>query len=467
MKQKLVMGAAFAIAALISLRSAGQECDKGVTVYFSSGQKDLTALDKSRIDSLNKVFKNLNINYVEIAGHADQKGSDLFNYILAGKREKTVKKELVRGDFPKDAEVKEFNFGESRPRYLDEANMGRNRRVEIFFTRLEDGKLVLTKPSGSGIKIDKDFFSKCGLCGSFASITELKTKEEAAANNVPLKSSDGSEYSTAGLIRFHFECDKQRRECTTAEIRVASATSEEGMQLWEASGEGSEVNWTLRKEDVTYDNATHAYVTNAKICSDVWYSIGKEEPRANTIYVKLPKLQRQSDASLFITDEENTQPLEVHMNPEGFSTSCMECMDKLTLNDSGMADNGFVYYYAGELKPALVRTEKKNSYYELSLDSYKPIINYSDSVIILKIPKKYATKVKMYLPALDSTLAVRHYEKSDTKFRLKKPSHAFAITLTPQKNTTYRIDDDKLRLKYNKRKRLYFAKIKKKDLVQK
>jgi hypothetical protein len=465
MKEKLLMGAVFAFTALFSLKSGAQECDKGVTVYFDLAQKQVKASDKARLDSLNKAFKELKINYVEIAGHADQKGSDAYNLKLAGERERTVKTQLMKGNFPKNAEVREFNFGESKPKYTtgDETILGKNRRVEIYFAQLENGKLVLAQPSGSSVRIDKNFFGTCGLCGSFASVTELKSADEAASNGIPLKS-DGSEYSTVGMIKFHFDCDKQKEACTMAEIRVAASSAQEGIQLYEYKGLSG---WTARPEEVKYDATTNSYIVNANICSDVWFNLGKEEERMNTINIKLPKLTRENDASVYIGQEEDAQKVELRRNGEGFTTQCLNCMDNLTLSDSGVADNGFVYYYAGDLRPALVRTDKKTNYYELSLDSYKPVINYSDSVIIVKIPKKYATKVKMYIPTLDSSLAVRHYEKSETKFRLKKPSHDFALTMQPDKNTIYRVEDENLKIKYKKSKRLYYAKIKKKDLIKK
>jgi hypothetical protein len=274
------------------------------------------------------------------------------------------------------------------------------------------------------------------------------------------------EYTTSGMVLFQFSCSERKDPCANAEIKIPASAAESDVHLWEASGQGSSIKWVKRDEEVKYDEAEHAYMVNARICNSVWLNIGRELPRANTISIKLPQLTRERDAAVYVNQEDEAKPLNLTITREGFIARCMDCMDNLTLNDSGIADNGFVYYYDGELKPALVKTDKKTSYYELSLANYKPKINYSDSVIIVKIPRKFANKVKMYLPQLDSSLTVRHYEKSKTLFKLKKPSHEFALTMAPDKTKTYRVDEKKLHVKYKKRKKLYFAKLRKSDIEQ-
>lgn len=468
MKQHLMMGAVLAMAALTSFHAKAQqqECDNGLTVYFGLNQNDIEAMDKAKLDSLRKVIKEQNLNYVEIGGHADQKGSDDYNYKLAGLREKRVKSLLVNGSFPKNVEIKEYNFGESKPKYTegDETILGKNRRVEIYFASLENGKLMLRQPTGTSVGIDKSFFSTCGLCGSFATVNEVRSEAEAKQNNISLATNDGADLTTAGMIKLHFDCDKQKDACTVAEIKIPADKVEGDVSLWEATGQGSDMKWSPRTEEVKYDAAAGAYRVNAKVCNDVWLNIGKEMPRFNTLSVKLPDLQRDRDVLAFNNEGDQPETMKVTVTADGFTTQCMDCMEFVTVNDSGVADNGFVYFYDGDLQPTLVRNDNKTSYYELTMAHYKPNINYSDSVIIVKIPKKYATRVKMYLPALDSSLTVRHYGKSEKLFRLKKPSHEYALTLTPKKNTTYRIEDEQLKVKYNARKKMYFAKLKKKDI---
>lgn len=462
-----------AIFAFYCPHSFSQGCDKGLLVNFASNRSDLGAPERQKLDSLGNRLNSLTDVYIEIYGHTDPKGTEEFNMKLADERIKAVSGYLKKAAKGKELDLKEFNFGENKLLYQEEQEelLAKNRRVEVHVFPLTNGKISLAQKGGSVVRIDKSYFAGCGICGPRMAITEVLSSEEAAANNVPLTTADGTEWMTAGMIRLQTECPELMKSCAMAEIRIPAETQDNELAILQSAGQGADLRWTARNEVLEYDAEKREYFFNAELCNETWISIGKVINREDIVHVQLPVLLRKNPAMIYTSElqadgERANVPLQFTASVlEDIITECLGCTPHLMLSDTGVAENGYTYYYAGSLDPGLERTEKRNKYYNFGLSHYTPVINYSDSVLIVKIPRKYASQVKMYLPGLDSSLSTRRNGKSENQFKIKKPRHEYTITFRKTKKERYSIAGDTLRLKYNKKHKCYRAKVRKKDLA--
>jgi outer membrane protein OmpA-like peptidoglycan-associated protein len=125
---------------------------EGIVVEFSS--KVLFAYDKSNLSdeaktSLDKLVKVLN-SYpdtdIELQGHTDSKGTEVYNQALSERRAKAVSGYLVdKGINSSRLTIK--GFGETVPKYSNDTADGRtqNRRVEFLITANEKMKAEAEK----------------------------------------------------------------------------------------------------------------------------------------------------------------------------------------------------------------------------------------------------------------------------------------------------------------------------------
>jgi hypothetical protein len=462
-----------ALIALYCPRTFSQGCDKGLLINFNSNRSDLTANEKKKLDDVAAQLKTMTEVYIEVYGHTDPKGTEEFNMKLANERIKAVSAYLKKA-VGKELDMKEFNFGESKPLFTDEEgdHLAQDRRVEVHVFPLTNGKIQLQQKGGSTVRIDKSYFAGCGICGPRMAITEILTSADASANNVPLTTSDGTEWATAGMVRLQTECPELMKSCAKAEIRIPAASVDKEMGIVQSSGQGAELHWASRNEILEYDAETHEYFFSTDLCNDAWVSIGKVIHREDIIHVQLPELTRAVPAQIYTEEmkpdgETANAPLQFTASAsDDIITECLGCTRNIMLKDSGVAENGFTYYYTGLLETGFERNEKRDNYYNFDLNDYRPIIEYTDAVVIVKIPKKYANQVKMYLPGLDSSLSVRRFNDSENKFKLKMPKHKYAITFRLTKKERYLIPGEALHMKYNRKKDYFTAKIRKKDLAE-
>lgn len=97
-------------------------------VYFETNKWDLNGVSTSELDNLSDILKtNPNLK-IEVAGHADLRGSESYNIWLSNKRSNAVRDYLIRkGVSPSQLEVK--GYGAGTP--ASQTSLDQNRRVEF------------------------------------------------------------------------------------------------------------------------------------------------------------------------------------------------------------------------------------------------------------------------------------------------------------------------------------------------
>lgn len=117
---------------------------EGIVVEFSSAvlfgfdQSDLSADARANLDKLVKVLNAYPDTDIEVQGHTDNKGSEIYNQNLSDKRAKAVSDYLAAKEIT-SIRVTTKGFGETVPGYDNETEEGRaqNRRVEFLITANE------------------------------------------------------------------------------------------------------------------------------------------------------------------------------------------------------------------------------------------------------------------------------------------------------------------------------------------
>jgi outer membrane protein OmpA-like peptidoglycan-associated protein len=106
-----------------------------VTFAFDSG--DISAAFYPVLDSVALVLEKYDQTFVEVAGHTDNKGTEIYNQALSERRSASVVSYLVSRDVRPDRFIS-VGAGELRPVASNETEAGRqlNRRVEITIVPL-------------------------------------------------------------------------------------------------------------------------------------------------------------------------------------------------------------------------------------------------------------------------------------------------------------------------------------------
>jgi len=117
---------------------------EGIVVEFNSNilfgfdKADLSVEAKGNLDKLVTVLNTYADTDIELQGHTDSKGSEVYNQTLSEKRATTVSAYLAEKSIKSDR-VTIKGFGETIPKYDNETEEGRaqNRRVEFLITANE------------------------------------------------------------------------------------------------------------------------------------------------------------------------------------------------------------------------------------------------------------------------------------------------------------------------------------------
>lgn len=107
------------------------ECDWS-PLHFGFNEATLTSEDQSRLSALAQCIKSSGVTKLELAGHADERGTEEYNLQLSQKRAASVKKYLVDLGIPA-GQLKTVGYGENKPAVQgsNEEAWAANRRVEF------------------------------------------------------------------------------------------------------------------------------------------------------------------------------------------------------------------------------------------------------------------------------------------------------------------------------------------------
>jgi outer membrane protein OmpA-like peptidoglycan-associated protein len=103
-------------------------------IHFATAKAEPTVASSMALDEVGRILMDRPRLKIEIAGHADSRGSDAFNQKLSERRARAVRKYLITR-FPKIRErlLATVGYGESRPiaSNADAKGRAKNRRVEF------------------------------------------------------------------------------------------------------------------------------------------------------------------------------------------------------------------------------------------------------------------------------------------------------------------------------------------------
>lgn len=113
----------------LSIKNGLDEC-RSTTVNFDFDKADITTSSKSTLDGKMSCYQGAGA--INVAGHADERGTTEYNLALGERRAETVKRYLTNGGVS-STKVKTVSYGEERPVSTghDEGSWAQNRRAEI------------------------------------------------------------------------------------------------------------------------------------------------------------------------------------------------------------------------------------------------------------------------------------------------------------------------------------------------
>lgn len=106
------------------------------SVYYPFDVSVVADADKPMLQAHAKYLSEHADRKVELAGHADERGSNEYNLALGQRRADGVKKMLELGG-AKASQLRSVSFGEEKPKATghDEASWSQNRRTDLNYTK--------------------------------------------------------------------------------------------------------------------------------------------------------------------------------------------------------------------------------------------------------------------------------------------------------------------------------------------
>lgn len=126
---------------IISLAGFSQAREK-LIINFDFNKSQITAVAKEKLDSFIKTNLLTSIQKINLYGHCDAIGNDLYNDRLSVKRVEEVKEYLLAQNIPQNVFDTLKGFGKREPlnNNTDDEERSLNRRVEIYIERNEQQK---------------------------------------------------------------------------------------------------------------------------------------------------------------------------------------------------------------------------------------------------------------------------------------------------------------------------------------
>jgi hypothetical protein len=238
-------------------------------------------------------------------------------------------------------------------------------------------------------------------------------------------------------------------------IRIAANDFDPDMRLYISTGDGPSLRWQPGIGSITYDVEHKQYEIRVNNLCESYLNCDKP---LDSIIVYTPELQRRAKMKIILG---KSGLKTIKESPTSCASMCFGCADFVNFSDTGLAPNGFIYYFNKSLSGYAYQRNYSYLYHKLTLEDYTPTITYTDSVVILKLPGKLSHRVKMYFPDIDSTINVKHYKRRAKQFTFKKPVHRYVIVSKKSKLENYEMADGLIQGKYNEKKKLTVVRLKK------
>jgi hypothetical protein len=500
--QKFKILAAYVIfCAVVHQTGNAQICDKKQSVFFESDKYSITAAEEKKLQKLTAGFGQETDSYfIEIHAFTDSIASEKYNQKLAKNRLNSIVsylKENSKAQF----EIIERVRGEAAPSSSNETEEGRakNRRVDIFWFKMKDGKILLKGKRNMELEVEKERFFPCGVCESNPQLTEIYTNEEAARAGVPLVATSGCSLITGGMMTFDYDCDGRRRKqilsdtgCPMITVRIPADNYNPRMRLWQATNSTNRRNFTWTEDTfgiLDYDEKNKCYIIQTRYCPGAGLNcdmcaLGPDNidlaPRNDSAgVVAVPELIRgpKSTRSWGMNSRKVDRGLQRTSTLWRFRYNGR---GSVSFADSGMSKERIGYAYSGTLDrfeaicdSGRCQRLRECWCFEIPLSAYTKIIYFQKKKNYrLKVPLKYRKyNVRLFIPAADTLLSINRVKGSKRKYTFQQPlPDTYVVVYNEAANPNNKrgydahVDLMDVKTKYSKRKKIYRAKIKRKQL---
>lgn len=473
-------------------------------VFFETDQYSIPSTEEKKLRNLTGQFSQKTDTFLlEIYAFTDSIASVAYNYKLAENRFKTIVAYLKKNS-ASQFEIIEKVRGEAAPLSTNATEEGRakNRRVEIFYFKINGGRVALKGKGGMEMGVSKDYFAPCGICETNPKMTEIFSNEEAARAGMNLITTDGCGLITGGMINLNFSCKERPKPdsngqidpkyCMDVTIKIPASKFDEDMEIWNSKPmdrEGKKMSKWARESagQLEYDEKTKFYSITVKYCPGSGCNLDKCSNergggRDSAGVVVIPELIRSMKVRKYKTIKSTI------LTKEGEKTFTMAKFrysgkGQVLFTDSGMSKEKIGYFFSGTLNNYerecdSARCTRRNECwcYEIPLSDYTKIIYFQKKKNFrLKVPRKYRNYwVKLYIPAADSILPITKANGSKRKYDFQQPLPDTYVVLykenslsTNKRGYDYQVDLEKIKKKYSKRHKIYKAKIKRRQLKHK
>jgi hypothetical protein len=491
--RKLIFMRAFLALLCLLAKHTGnaQICDKKTMVFFESDKSSVQETEEKKLRDLTSQFSQKTDTFLlEVYAFTDSIASADYNNKLARKRFNSIVTYLKKNSACK-FEILERVRGEATPLSSNATEEGRaeNRRVEIFYFKINKGRVKLKGKGGMSLAVRRDYFSPRGICECKPRLTEIYTNEQAAQAGIGLTTADGCPLTTGGMIGLSFE-GQDANNCTDVVIEIPGAKFDEEMEIWDASPVNGSMNlsqWFRNSGGaLEYDENTKLYTLTVKLCPGNMINLDKLASRAaggrcadSAGVIAVPELNRLKRFRNFrivkstVLSREGQKSITVAKFPyKGWG--------RVFFADSGMSADKIGYSFSGNIEKYLMECDsarcprlKECWCFEIPLSAYNKIIYFQKKKNFrLKVPMKYRNySVRLFIPGADSIVPVAVVKGSKRKFTFQQPLPSAYLVLYKKGSDAnnkraydYQVDLDKVKQKYNKRKNVYKARIKRRQL---
>ena len=280
---------------MTSLRAFPQ--DTTLTIYFKSGQSQLSSSQQNSIDQL----RSKPITKISFDGYADTVGKTSFNKKLSYKRAETTAKSIntVNKTIAGNGESKEKKASLNKMRKVvvkvwydapvKEVKIAAIEKVQLADTCTEDTLLIF--PNGSRIKMNKCYYLKIKDCFTYKEYLSAKASQEAGLQTIDQRSNP---IESGGMIDIHFCSDTCLKKPIIVFIPVPPCVSQQPMTLWTYNN-GRWTN-TLKKLEIVKIEGKEYYKV-AVFCPGK-LNCDRKRPGKGKVRVKLRNGLKYKSASL-------------------------------------------------------------------------------------------------------------------------------------------------------------------------
>jgi hypothetical protein len=465
-----------------------QICDKKTMVFFDTDQFSIQSTEEKKLLNLTSQFSQKTDTFLlEIYAFTDSVASVDYNYKLAQNRFKSIVAYLSKNS-ASHFKIKSKIWGEAAPMGSNATEEGRakNRRVEIYYFKMNEGRIKLKGKGGMELEVGEDYFAPRGVCECNPQMMEIYTDAEAAQAGIPMTTTDGCTLTTGGMISLNYKGQDANR-CDNVVIRIPGDQYDGDFEIFNA-GPGTAGNWSRNAGgQLEYDEKSNYYILSVKMCPgnkinlDKYLGGGRSGNCDSSGVIAIPELIRLRRSSQFRFVKS------IILTKEGKSVVPVakfrfKGQGSVLFVDSAMSKEKIGYNFSGPLDKFVMECDsarcarlKECWCYEIPLSAYTKIIYYQKKKDYqLKIPLKYRNySVRLYIPAADTIIQVNRLKGSKRKYSFKQPLPVTYVVLYKESNNPnnkrgydYQVDLEKIRKKYSNSKKVYKARIKRKQLKQ-